>query len=113
MPKNFKPDCIFCQIAHHQLESKVIDENKNFIAFYDINPISKGHTLVIPKRHVDDFNHLTQQEETFIKDYLIFIKQIKNTLMKQYHPSGIKILFNTHKLIEVWHLHAHLIPVYD
>ena len=113
MPKNFKPDCIFCQIANHKLKGKIINENEQFVAFYDIKPMSQGHTLVIPKQHIDDFNHLVQQESTFMKKYLEFINQTKNKLAEQYHPQGVRILFNTDKLIEVWHLHAHLIPVYD
>ena len=113
MSKNFESDCIFCQIANHELNGEIVNENEQFVAFRDIKPVSQGHTLVIPKQHIDDFDQLAQQEPTLIQDYLAFVNQTKNQLMNQYRPKGVKISFNTGKLIEVRHLHAHLIPVYD
>ncbi len=108
-----KPDCIFCQIVEHKLPSKIVDENENFIAFYDINPTSKGHTLVIPKKHLDDLHQLVSQEDAdFIKAYLEFVDKVRLKLTETYHPKGVKVLFNTDGLIEVVHLHCHLVPLY-
>ena len=116
MPNNklrYKPDCIFCKIARHELESKVVLENSEFISFYDINPISKGHTLVIPKKHIDDLHHLVNQEDAdFIKAYFEFIDKVRLKLKEVYRPKGIKVMFNTDGLIEVMHLHCHLVPAY-
>ena len=44
-------DCIFCKIAARQIPSAVVFENESVIAFLDINPMEKGHVLVVPKRH--------------------------------------------------------------
>jgi hypothetical protein len=45
------PQCIFCSIIQEKVNSYKIDENNNAIAILEINPISKGHTLIIPKEH--------------------------------------------------------------
>jgi len=44
-------DCIFCKIVNKEIDSLIIAENKNAIAFLDINPIADGHTVVISKNH--------------------------------------------------------------
>ena len=46
-------DCIFCKIAKKEIPSKIITETKNSIAFLDTFPLSRGHTLVIPKKHYE------------------------------------------------------------
>ena len=104
--------CIFCKIATHKIPSEPVLENDKFIAIYDINPVSKGHTLVIPKKHIKDFFALPNQDANFIKEYLDFIAQVTKILQGKYSPKGIRISWNTYGLLEVNHIHAHLIPVY-
>ena len=87
-------------------------ENDKFIAIYDINPISKGHTLVFPKKHIKDFFALPSQDANSIKEYLDFITQVTKILKEKYSPKGIRISWNTYDLLEVNHIHAHLVPVY-
>ena len=117
MPENQEntknTDCIFCKIANKEIPTKPVLENNDFIAFYDINPISKGHTLVIPKKHIKDFTELSKQDAQFIKTYLEFIEQVRQKL-KEYYPKtrGIKVNWNTDGLLEVFHVHCHLVPVY-
>ena len=56
-------DCIFCKIARKEIPSSIVYEDKDVIAFLDINPFSIGHTLVVPKKHsrwiwdIDDKNY--------------------------------------------------------
>lgn len=106
-------ECIFCQIAEHKTHANIVLEDDEFMAFFDINPVTRGHTLVIPKKHVKDFADLTTQDAEFIKRYLVFIEKVRQELLKRFKPDrGIRVSFNTEKLILVQHLHAHLIPVY-
>jgi len=106
-------ECIFCQIANHQQHANVVLEDNEFIAFLDINPVSRGHTLVIPKKHIKDFPELVEQDAEFIKRYLQFIEKTRKELLKRFKPDrGIRISWNTEKLIIVHHVHCHLIPVY-
>ena len=48
-------NCVFCKIIKKELPSKVIFENKEFLAFLSTGPVSKGHTLLIPKKHFSDY----------------------------------------------------------
>ena len=47
-------DCIFCKIANHEIPSSIVYEDDVVIAFLDISQVTKGHTLLIPKKHVTD-----------------------------------------------------------
>ena len=47
--------CLFCKIAHHEIPSSIVYEDEHYLAFLDINPVTRGHTLIIPKAHFDDF----------------------------------------------------------
>jgi histidine triad (HIT) family protein len=50
-------ECIFCKIVNKEIPAKIIAENKGAIAFLDVNPMSDGHTVVVPKKHVVDLSH--------------------------------------------------------
>ena len=54
LDKEIEENCIFCQIVKGKIPAKIIAENDHALAFLDINPISDGHTLVIPKKHFRD-----------------------------------------------------------
>ena len=51
-------DCLFCKIVNKELPSKVLYEDDKFVCFMDINPHTKGHCLVIPKEHAENFTAL-------------------------------------------------------
>ena len=51
--------CIFCDIATGKKEGELVYEDDNFVAFNDINPKAKIHLLIIPKKHIESVNHLT------------------------------------------------------
>ena len=52
-------DCIFCKIVNGEIKSRLIMESKNSIAFLDAFPVTKGHTLVIPKTHYGKIQDLS------------------------------------------------------
>ena len=106
MPKN--KDCIFCNIKKERL----IYENNTWKAIYDAYPVSKGHILVIPKRHINSIIELKELE----KDQLYeTIKIIYSILEEIYHPDGINIGINEGAAAgqTVPHLHIHIIPRYN
>ncbi|MDP2673178.1 MAG: HIT domain-containing protein, partial [Nanoarchaeota archaeon] len=90
--------CIFCSIISGDIPSTKIDENENVIAILEINPISKGHTLIIPKNHDDKIS----------RTILSFAEKVSKRLKKQLNPKKIETaqseLFG-HKILN-------LIPVY-
>lgn len=96
---------IFSMIVAGDIPSYKVAENDQFYAFLDINPLAKGHTLVIPKREVDYFFDLTDEE---IADMQVFAKHV---------AAAIKAAFPCLKVgqavlgLEVPHAHIHLVPM--
>jgi histidine triad (HIT) family protein len=100
-------DCIFCKIISKEIPSKILYEDEDSISFLDAFPISKGHTLVIPKKHVQQ-----------IQDMPLKINQkLFNTVHKMISKTDL-IKGSTLVLIhngkgsgqEIMHVHIHLIP---
>lgn len=86
---------------------------KNDLAYtrYDIYPVSKGHTLIVPHRHVSDFFDLTLEERSAIFE---LVDETKTLLDKEYQPDGYNIGINVGESAgqTVWHVHVHVIPRY-
>ena len=57
-----EPDCIFCKIAAGELPAQIVDEDERTIAFMDINPATRGHLLVIPRRHSRDLEEIDPED---------------------------------------------------
>ena len=57
-------DCIFCKIAKMEIPAKIITETKNSVAFLDAFPLARGHTLVIPKRHYEKVQDMTDNDNS-------------------------------------------------
>ncbi|GHU31993.1 hypothetical protein FACS1894166_04470 [Bacilli bacterium] len=54
-------ECVFCKIVNKEIPAKIIAENKGAIAFLDVSPMSDGHTVVVPKKHILDLSHCDQE----------------------------------------------------
>lgn len=104
--------CLFCKIALHEIPSSIVYEDEHYLAILDISPVTKGHTLIMPKAHYDDF---TQTPGSVIKD----IAEIARKLTKHYdavlRPNGYNFISNAHEAAgqSIAHVHFHLIPRYD
>jgi histidine triad (HIT) family protein len=96
---------IFTRIISGEIPCHKIAENESFIAFLDITPIAKGHTLVVPKREVDYYFDLTDEELFGIQ---IFAKQIANQIKKAVPCIRIGVAIIG---LEVPHAHVHLVPL--
>lgn len=96
---------IFSKIAAGEIPSYKIAEDNEFFAFLDINPIAKGHTLVIPKKEVD---YLFDIDDELLQRYIVFAKKVAKA-MKKAIPS--KRIGMTVMGLEVPHAHIHLIPM--
>ncbi len=96
---------IFAKIAAGEIPSWKCAENEEFYAFLDINPLAKGHTLVIPRREVDYYFDLSDEE---IARMAVFAKKVA-TAIKAAFPCrkvGMAVLG-----LEVAHAHIHLVPM--
>ena len=96
---------IFTKIAQGEIPSYKVAEDENFYAFLDINPLTKGHTLVIPKREEDYFFDLSDEELASM------IKFAKRIAQKQKEVFGCKKVATIVLGLEVPHAHIHLIPM--
>lgn len=103
--------CLFCEIANHNIPSDIVYEDEHVLAFLDINPVSKGHTLIIPKKHYDDFSSCSIE-------LVARIHGVSKLLIKKYEmvlkPDGYNFLSNAKEAAgqSVFHIHFHLIPRY-
>lgn len=96
---------IFSKIAAGEIPSYKVAESENFYAFLDINPLAKGHTLVIPKREEDYFFDLSDEE---LAGMVQFAKRVAE---KQKQVFGCKKVAMIVLGLEVPHAHIHLIPM--
>ena len=96
---------IFAKIAAGEIPSYKCAENDKFYAFLDINPLVKGHTLVIPKREVDYIFDLTDEE---LAGMTVFAKRVAVAVKKVFPciKVGMAVLG-----LEVPHAHIHLVPM--
>src|SRR5262249_21344708 len=105
---DFRPsDCPFCWLA----PERILATNAQALAVADAFPVSDGHTLVIPRRHVTSFFELTEDEVTAIHE---LIRRMKDRLDEALKPGGYNIGINVGAAAgqTVAHVHVHLIPRY-
>jgi histidine triad (HIT) family protein len=95
------PKCIFCSIAKKEIKSFIISEDKEYLAILEINPVSKGHTLVIPKEHVS--------VDKVPENSIDFAKKVASTIFSKLSPKDIKFQKNE----VLGHGNLEIIPVYD
>ena len=96
---------IFSRIVAGEIPSYKVAENEKFYAFLDIAPLAKGHTLVIPKREVDYFFDLEDDE---LQEMIVFAKQIAKKIQA---TTACKKVATVVLGLEVAHAHIHLIPM--
>jgi len=108
MPKKKKEECIFCKIAEGKIKVERIYEDDNFLAFPDANPIVKGHTLIIPKKH---FVNIMDLPADLGEELLDVIKIIAEKRLKE-GAEGFNLIQNNFPAAgqAVMHFHLHLVP---
>lgn len=104
--------CIFCDIIEGKIPSKKVYEDDEIIAILDISQTTKGHTLVIPKKHYDNFLQMPNDE---FKLLMSKVQEISKTLIEKLDANGCNILINTNEVAgqTVMHTHVHIIPRYN
>lgn len=100
-------ECIFCDRG----KLEIIAENKLALAFYDNCPVSKGHALIIPKRHIETFFDAGSREQAAISSLAGAVREILDRL---HQPDGYNIGTNVGPAAgqTVFHYHLHIIPRY-
>lgn len=96
---------IFSRIIAGEIPSYKVAEDENYYAFLDINPLTKGHTLVIPKQEVD---YLFDLDDRTLADMMVFAKRIAVRIKQQIACKRVAVAVLG---MEVPHAHIHLIPI--
>lgn len=102
-------DCIFCKIINGDIPSYTVYENDYVKCFLDVNPISMGHVLIVPKKHFKDAYDITLE---YISEIHKASKIILELLDSKLKPNGYRLVQNNGNLQEVKHYHLHIIPNY-
>ena len=102
-------NCPFCKA---ESERDIIASSSLSVAFFDGFPVSPGHALIIPKRHVSSFFDLSKEEQ---QDLLNLTDRVKQIVEERYHPDGYNIGINVGEAAgqSIFHVHMHLIPRYQ
>jgi len=102
-------DCIFCKITEREIPSRIIFEDDLTLAFLDIFPISKGHTIIIPKNHYSNLEDIPNNELT---ELYKTVKKVAIRIRKNLEIDGYNVLQNNFKAAgqDIFHFHVHIIP---
>ncbi len=98
---------IFTRIIKGEIPSYKVAEDDRYYAFLDINPLAKGHTLVVPKKEVD---YLFDLDDETLAGMMVFAKQVAAKIRKKIACKRVAVVVLG---LEVPHAHIHLIPIND
>ncbi len=104
-------DCIFCQIIAGEIPAQIIDEDERTVAFMDINPATRGHALVVPRRHARD---LLEIEPEDLEAVAVAAQRVATRMPERLGADGVNLLNSCGRAAwqTVFHFHMHVIPRY-
>ncbi|MFB6290668.1 MAG: HIT family protein [Candidatus Bipolaricaulia bacterium] len=104
-------DCVFCDIVEGEIDAHVIFENDGAVAFLDANPVVDGHTVVVPKSHVERFSELPDE---VTGELFSAVKEVNRGILTGCEADGANVGLNDGKAAgqAIPHTHVHVIPRY-
>ena len=104
--------CIFCEIVAGNIPGKKVYEDDDVLAILDISQTTKGHTLVMPKKHYENFLEMPENEFGKLMET---VQKASRKVVNNLNAKGCNILINTNEVAgqSVMHTHVHIIPRYD
>jgi len=104
--------CIFCEIIKGNIPSKKVYEDDKVLAILDISQITKGHTLILPKKHFDNFLDI---DDEYTNAVFTAAKKVTKMINNAYKPEGFNIINNCGETAgqSVMHFHVHVVPRYN
>ena len=102
-------DCIFCKIVQGEIPSFKVYEDDDVLAFEDINPVSEGHTLIIPKNHAENLFEISSDDLAAVQ---AASQKVARALKQALNPIGVVALQLNGRGVDqvVMHYHLHLVP---
>jgi histidine triad (HIT) family protein len=106
------PDCLFCKIIAGELPSQIVDEDEKTVAFMDINPATRGHALVVPRRHAKDLLEIGPDD---LAATAVAAQRLARRIHETLRPDGINLINSCGAAAwqTIFHFHMHVIPRYE
>lgn len=104
-----RDDCLFCKLSRGEIPSARVFENDQLIAFLDINPVNKGHVLIVPREHADTLFDVRPELGSVLLEAM---QRVGRAVMKATNAEGLNVMQNNFAAAgqQVGHVHWHLIP---
>ncbi|GLI57630.1 HIT family protein [Propionigenium maris DSM 9537] len=102
-------ECVFCRIVKGEHRATIVYEDDLVVSFMDIDPISRGHLLIVTREHRGDLDELTSEESRRVME---ISKRLLKILKERYNPMGYSIMQNGGDFNDIGHYHMHLFPRY-
>jgi histidine triad (HIT) family protein len=105
-------DCLFCGIVSGDVPAQVVDSDDHTIAFMDINPATRGHSLVVPRAHTADLIEISDED---LERTMVAARRLARRIDEALEPDGFNLLNSCRPAgwQTVFHFHVHVIPRYD
>lgn len=105
-------NCIFCRIANGEIPAATLHEDEDFRVILDLGPATKGHALILPKKHAANIYEISEEN---LSKAIILAKKMAGKMTEALGCDGFNIVQNNGEAAgqTVFHFHMHLIPRYD
>ena len=106
------PDCIFCKVLDGEIPSQKVYEDEHTLAVMDINPWTRGHAVVIPRRHAADLFDISDED---LEHVAVAAKRLATKMRDALGCDGVNLLQSNGAAAwqTIFHLHVHVIPRYE
>jgi len=105
-------ECVFCKIVNGEIDAHVVFENEHAVAFLDANPVVDGHTVIVPKKHVERFSDTPGE---IIGGLFSAVREVNRAIIESRDADGANVGLNDGKVAgqAIPHTHVHVIPRYS
>ena len=105
-------ECVFCSILAGDLPAEVVDEDERTVAVMDINPWTRGHAVVIPRRHA---RNLYEIEDSELERTVVAAKRLAGRMRERLEVDGVNLINSCEPAAwqTIFHFHVHVIPRYS
>ena len=106
------PECIFCKIVAGELPATIVDEDERTVAFMDISPATRGHALVVPRRHWRNLLEIGRED---LAATVLAAQRLASRVVERLDADGVNLLNSCGSAAwqTVFHFHLHVIPRYE
>jgi histidine triad (HIT) family protein len=105
-------DCLFCGIVAGEVPAQIVDSDEHTVAFMDINPATRGHSLVVPRAHSADLIEVSDQD---LELTMLAARRLASKIRASLEPDGFNVLNSCGPAAwqTIFHFHLHVIPRYE